>query len=289
MSTFHKPVLLQEIIENLKVAKDHQYIDATVGGGGHTVEILNRGGVVLGIDQDEEALNFTRNLLGQEYNSRLTLTKGNFKNIDKIAEKYGFTKVSGILFDLGISSYQVDEKSRGFSFRKEARLDMRMDKDLKVSAFEIINNEPFETLERIFLKYGEEPKAEHIAHLITKTRSHKPINTTLELAELVSKVYGNPKESGRNPATRVFQALRVAVNDEINALKEGLNKSISLLDKGGRLVVISYHSLEDRIAKFKMKNEKLKIITKKPITGSWEEIRENRRARSAKLRIAQKI
>lgn len=288
---FHKPVLLQTAIDFLQVGENQKYIDLTIGGGGHTAEILKKGGIVLGIDQDREALHFCQDYLGENYKSQLILAKSNFKNIETIAKKYGFTRVNGILFDLGVSSYQLDSKIRGFSFRKEARLDMRMDKDTKISAFEIINNESFETLVKIFMKYGEDPHAEYIAHLITQARSHKAISSTKELADIISKTYISNKNYKMkiHPATRIFQALRIAVNDELEVLREGLKESVKLLVKGGRLVVISYHSLEDRIVKLSMRSESLKILTKNPLLADSVEIRQNPRARSAKLRAAQKI
>lgn len=291
MSTFHTPVLLQEVIEYLNVQNDHKYIDATIGGGGHAQEILKKGGLVLGIDQDTEALEFCKNWLGEEYKNRIIFVKANFRYIDQVAKKYGFSSVSGILLDLGISSYQLDTAKRGFSFKKEAKLDMRMNKEIGTTALEIINKEPFETLYKIFLKYGEEPEAENIAKTIIHRRGVKQISTTKELADIVFNVYckNQAKDLKIHPATRVFQALRIAVNDELNALKEGIENSLKLLNKGGRLAVISYHSLEDRIVKLSMRNKNLGLVTKKPITASREEIRVNRRARSAKLRIAQKI
>ncbi len=291
MSTFHTPVLLQEIIDYLQVEKDHKYIDATVGGGGHAVEILKRGGIVLGIDQDQQALDFVKNWLEPEYKNNLNLVKANFRDIEKVAKLYGFSKVHGILFDLGVSSYQLGNLERGFSFKHESRLDMRMDRDLQTSAFNLVNNESFETVNSILLRYGEEPKAESIARAIILARSKKDITTTKELAEIISKVYRSERRNSMkiNPATRTFQALRIAVNDELEALKEGLKEAVELLISRGRVVVISYHSLEDRIVKLSMRSEKLNILTKKPVPSSFKEIRENRRARSAKLRVAQKI
>lgn len=287
MSIFHTPVLLQEIIEFLNIQKGQKYIDATTGGGGHTIEILKRGGLVLGIDQDQEALDFSRNWLYPEYEKKLILVKANFANIEKIAKVNGFKDVCGILFDLGVSSYQIGNPKRGFSFKNDSLLDMRMDSEVKKSALEIVNSESFETLEFIFRKYGEESFSKQVALAIVKSRSKKEIRTTKELVEIVEMVIN--ARGKINPATKIFQALRIAVNDELNALTDGLNGSIKILNTGGRIAVISYHSLEDRITKLKFKNKMLTILTKKPITASYLETRKNPRARSAKLRVCEKL
>lgn len=294
MKTFHKSVLLNEVINYLAVSQGKKYIDATVGGAGHTQEILKRGGLVLGIDQDQEALDYIRTHLPSQYKDTAVFVKGNFENIEKIAQKKNFGKVWGVLFDLGVSSYQLENKERGFSFKREGNLDMRMDKSLTISALDIVNSGSLDQLTRIFMKFGEEPLAKPIALTITKKRNHNQITKTGELANLVSEVYRRFGKTGKiQPATKVFQALRIAVNNELEALKTGLLQGVKLLEEGGRLVVISYHSLEDRITKLTFKKlEKegiFKILTKKPVTPTFEEIRQNNRARSAKLRAIEKL
>ncbi len=289
MNSFHKPVLLKEVINYLKVSQNKKYIDATLGGGGHALAILKKGGFVLGIDQDQEALDYAKQKLFN-YRSRLILVKDNFKNIDQIANKLNFDQVDGILFDLGVSDYQLSQSTRGFSFQREGKLDMRMDKSSPVDALTIVNRGSFNDLIRIFLKFGEEPLAEPLALSIIRCRRQEPINTTTQLAHLVEKVYRQFDKKGKiHSATKVFQALRIAVNNEIAVLKEGLKKAVVLLKKGGILVVISYHSLEDRITKMIMKTPSLKMITKKPVVPSFAEIKSNRKARSAKLRVAEKL
>lgn len=296
MDNFHKPVLLQPVIDYLNILKGRKYIDATVGGGGHAFEILKRGGIVLGIDQDQEALDYVRSHLPINYLKQIILVKGNFRRIKEIAKREKFEEVDGILFDLGVSNFQLEQVGRGFSLNKEAVLDMRMDKDSLIKAVDIVNNESFTRLRRIFQKFGEEPLAEPIALAIIKKRKRGKIVKTTELANLVAQVYCDFKKNmKKHPATRVFQALRIAVNDELASLEKALSDSICLLKKGGRLLVISYHSLEDRLTKLTMReyersNEnKLKILTNKPIMPSWQEIRSNYGARSAKLRIAEKL
>lgn len=290
MNTFHKPVLLHAVINYLNIADNKKYIDATLGGAGHTIEILKKGGIVLGIDQDQEALDFVKANLPIEYRQQAVLVKDNFKNIKEIARQNNFSKVSGILFDLGVSSYQLEKVERGFSFKKEALLDMRMDKSLTTSARDVINSESLESITRIFMKFGEEPLAKAIALSIIKKRKKRKIMTTTELAEIVTDVYKSFKKIGDvHPATKVFQALRITVNNELEVLKKSLSEAVTLLEKGGRLLVISYHSLEDRVVKLTMQNEKLRIITKKPIRPSYEEVRMNHRARSAKLRVVEKL
>lgn len=294
MNNFHTPVLLHEVANFLEIEKDHQYIDATIGGGGHSREIIKKGGIVLGVDQDQEALDYLTSSLLNKYKNKLFLARGNFKSLKEIARANKFDQVSGILFDLGVSSYQLGEPRRGFSFKSIGPLDMRMDKDEKRSAFELINTGSDETLLKIFTKYGEEPLAKKIVNEIMKTRQKNTINTTVELANMIKSIYSQYKQKTRiHPATKIFQAIRIWVNQELDNLKEGIREAVELLEPQGRLLVISYHSLEDRIVKLKMieltNNKQLEIITKKPITASWQEIKINPRARSAKLRVAQKI
>lgn len=259
----HIPVLRKEAIEGLLVAPGKRFIDATYGGGGHSGEIKMRGGEVLGIDADPDT----------------DAVHGNFRDIVKIASEYGFTKVDGILFDLGVSSHQFDTPERGFSFRfPDQPLDMRMS-GTGETAGELLARVTENELYEIFAKFSEVESSRAIAHAIVGTRKVSPINSTGDLLQIV----------GKQHAPQIFQALRIAVNDELNALKEGLEGAKVLLKPGGRLVVISFHSLEDRIVKQFLKSDGWKLITKKPVTPGEAEITENARSRSAKLRIAEKL
>lgn len=297
MSDYHTSVLLQQAIEQLSITSGKKYIDGTVGGGGHTLEILKRGGRVLGIDVDDEALEFAKKDLrfkikDLRIGTDLLLVQGNFKNIDLIAEANGFEKVAGILLDLGISSHHVDTAERGFSFQKDGPLDMRMDKNLQVSASDLVNGLTKGELYELFMKFGEERFARSIVTHIVEARKQNKITTTVELAHIIKKAVPFSKK-GMHPATKVFQALRIAVNDELNVLTETLPKAVSLLESKGRLVIITFHSLEDRIVKqyFLACEEKGlgRIITKKPISPTDEEITTNSRSRSSKLRVFEKI
>ena len=301
MNKFHKPVLLKEILDYLNIKREGKYIDATLGGGGHTKAILSLKGNVLGLDCDPEAIKSAGEYLSTacpipdsqmaklESNTFWCLAKGNFKDLKRIAQEHNFGKVDGILFDLGVSSHQLDTLERGFSFKSEALLDMRMDPELKVTAADLINGLGKKELEKLFLKYGEENKYRVITKAIVKARKEKLIKKAYELAEIVERVKPRGK-SKIHPATKVFQALRIAVNDELNNLKEALPQALDLLNKGGRLAIISFHSLEDKIVKDFLKEEKsLLTLTKKPIVPQEEEVRENKRSRSAKLRVAEKI
>ena len=289
MNDFHVSVLLKEVVEGLKVENGKKYIDATIGGGGHTVEILKRGGIVLGIDCDQEAIDYVRGRI-RNYESgireRLILVKGNFRDIDKIAHLNNFDRVSGIIFDLGVSSHQLETSERGFSFQKAGPLDMRMDHELGVRALDLLKMLTKGELYEIFTKFGEENRAWAISEHIVGARKMKPIETTKDLVDIIGS---SRKFGGIHSATKIFQALRIAVNDELNAIEAALPKAVRLLEENGRLAVISFHSLEDRIVKKAFINFKEKklgaIITKKPIVSSAEEISKNRRARSAKLRI----
>ena len=288
MNSYHTSVLLQETIDLLAIKKGGKYIDATLGGGGHTSEILAKGGEVLGIDQDQEAIDWVE----KEIKDRLTLRKGNFKDIDTIAKQSGFERVAGIVFDLGISSHHIDTPERGFSFQSDALLDMRMDRELQVTARDLLHVLSKKELADLFFRLGEERFARRIAEKIVITRQAKPITTTHELAEIVRKAV--PGRQGKvHPATKVFQALRIAVNDELYSLREALPKALLLLAEKGRLVVISFHSLEDRIVKNQFRDwEKQGFgiqLTKKPIIPSEDEIQANSRSRSAKLRVFENI
>lgn len=283
MSIGHKPVLTAEVIDFLKIVKGEKYIDATVGEGGHSLEILKRGGKVLGLDVDPKILKRASQVLGEG----AVLKKANYKYIDAALREWGFEKVKGVLFDLGISSFQLSDSERGFSFQIEAPLDMRMDPELKVTAADLVNGLYESELVELFTKLGEEPQAKVIAREIIRSRQSQTINTTKDLAGLIVRVKG--RRDKIHPATLVFQALRIAVNDELNNLREALPKAASLLEKRGRLLVISFHSLEDRIVKeFVAESETLVNLTEKPITPRQEEVKINPRSRSAKLRAAEK-
>jgi 16S rRNA (cytosine1402-N4)-methyltransferase len=281
MNNFHEPVLLKEVVEGLRVEEDKKYIDATLGGGGHSFEILRLGGVVLGIDLDKDAI---ANIEKNKKPENLTVAGGNFRDIDKIALLNNFDKVAGIIFDLGVSSHQINSARRGFSFQNKGPLDMRMDQELGVRALDLIKILTKDELYEIFTKFGEESRAWAISDAIVRARSIKPIETTMELAKIAFTISGQSK--------KVFQALRIVVNDELNAIIDALPKALGLLEKDGRLCVISFHSLEDRIIKRKFlefeKENFGKIITQKPIIPTDEEIEKNSRARSAKLRIFEK-
>lgn len=285
--TYHVPVLLKEVIKLLNVKPGERYVDTTIGGGGHSQEIIRLGGEVLGIDQDEDAINETRKKV-----ENIILYKGNFAHLKQVAETTGFGKVDGILFDLGISTHQLEAKNRGFSFNSDDPLDMRMDKNLAVSARDLINGLNEGELSELIQKLGEDKFAKRIAREIIRERKIKPIETCGELADVIRRASPRTTREKIHPATRTFQALRIAVNDELNSLKETLPQALDILKPNGRLVVISFHSLEDRIVKnfFKEKEStgEIGILTEKPITPTAEEINNNPKSRSAKLRAARK-
>ncbi|MCL5411622.1 MAG: 16S rRNA (cytosine(1402)-N(4))-methyltransferase RsmH [Patescibacteria group bacterium] len=293
----HKPVLLKESIEALNVIPNEKYVDGTVGAGGHSCEIIKSGGIVLGIDMDPEALKIARKTLedcSEAKTKRFTLEQENFANLREIAERNDFLNVSGILFDLGLSSFQLDYSPRGFSFKRAEPLDMRMDPSLGVTAADLVNGLTEGELYELFTKFGEEPFARLIARRIVTSRLSKKIATTSELAFLVEQAVGfRGRREKIHPATRVFQALRIAVNDELNNLRVVLPQALALTKSGGRVVVISFHSLEDRIVKnyFLEEGEKgtANVLTKKPVTATDEEVIENPRARSAKMRVIEKV
>lgn len=304
-NSFHTPVLIKEVLHYLNCKKGGGvYIDCTLGGGGHSKAILKNiypDGLLIGIDQDIEAIEAASRKL-KNYLDRVKLVKDNFKNLEKILSNLKVEAVSGIVFDLGVSSHQLREKERGFSFREDNHLDMRMDLAQKFDANILINSYTEKELTEIFEKFGEERFSKRISRLIVIERQNKPITTTKQLADLVIRALPKTKKMGKwriHPATRIFQAIRIEVNQELDALEKGLNQAIKVLEDRGRICVISYHSLEDRIVKniFKemeregvdKKNYGLKIIIKKPIRPSSEEIKNNPKARSAKLRVAEKI
>ncbi len=302
----HIPVLLKETIEALAVQPGGRYIDCTLGGGGAAVAILDHsspGGQLMGIDADPEAIKIARERLGA-HSSTVLLINENFVNLQAICIKYNFFPVHGILFDLGLSSLQLNSENRGFSFQHEAPLDMRLSSNQKVTAADIINTSSEVELDQLIRRYGEEGHSHKIAHRIIQER---PIKTTLQLAQMIEQVTGG-RRGKIHPATRTFQALRIAVNQELEHLESALQQAINLLGFEGRLVVISYHSLEDRIVKQFMQQEsrdcicppgaptctcghtaRLKLINKHVITPSPAEIRTNPRSRSAKLRAAERL
>ncbi len=297
INAYHVSVMKDEAVEALNVCQNGKYIDCTMGGGGHTLEIVKRGGRVLSIDTDSDAINWVRGNIDNwgievQIGTNLFLVKGNFKDLKKIAGKIGFDKVSGIIYDLGVSTHQLKTVGRGFGFQNSDLLDMRMNQNEGESAKDVINTKTKEELYEIFTKFGEEKFAWQIADGVVRARHLKTIETTEELKEIVLKIRGKSGKDRTHPATRVFQALRIYVNSELDALKESLPNALDLLVKDGRLAVISFHSLEDRIVKLFMQNEEkkgsLRQITKKPIRPNMEEINFNASSRSGKLRIAVK-
>lgn len=281
----HVPVLLKETLELLDPRPGKVLVDATLGFGGHADALLAAGARVLGIDQDREALDAARERLSGY--PGIQVIRDNFANIGKLIKE----PVDGILFDLGVSSYQIDEAKRGFSIRFDGPLDMRMDQSQKLTAAEIVNEWPEEELARIFREYGEERFAKRVGAKIGVMRSENKIQTTFQLKEIIEKAI--PTWRKRESATRVFQALRITVNSELENLKQALSVSPEILKPGGRMIVISYHSLEDRMVKWFFRDQEksgiLKILTKRPIVAGTAEMAANPRAGSAKLRGAEKI
>lgn len=307
MDFSHVPVLLRETIEALNIKPDGIYVDGTVGGGGHSQEILNRldSGTLITIDQDPDAIKtVTKRFAG---NANVTVVRANFSSMDEVVHSLGYSHVNGILLDIGVSSRQLDTPERGFSFHNDAPLDMRMSQE-GTSAFDLVNTLPHGELARIIRMYGEEKFASSIAGAIIRQREIKPIETTLELAEIVKSGVPAAKRRDGHPARKTFQALRISVNGELERLSQGLEAAFSLLAPGGRLAVITFHSLEDRIVKqyfaqlctgctcpkdFPVcvcgKKPQAKLWNKKPVEASEEELRSNARSRSAKLRVLEKI
>lgn len=283
----HEPVMVAEVLRFLEPAPGKLIVDATVGTGGHAEAVLERGAEVLGIDRDPMALEVARRRLSR-FGERCRLLQGNFRELAGILGELGIKEVDGVLFDLGMSSMQLEDPARGFSFLREGPLDMRMDPSQDLTAHEIVNSWPEGEIARILREYGEERYARRIAREIVRSR---PISSTTELAALVARCYP-PGYHRIHPATRTFQALRIAVNDELSALREGLHAAIRALKPGGVVVAISFHSLEDRIVKRTFRQrwiaDEVEILTKKPLTPTQTEVRRNPRARSAKLRAARK-
>ncbi|WP_040204844.1 16S rRNA (cytosine(1402)-N(4))-methyltransferase RsmH [Neobacillus jeddahensis] len=307
----HTTVLLNEAVDGLNIKSDGIYVDCTLGGAGHSSLILSRlgeGGKLYAFDQDETAIANAKVKLA-EYGNRLEIIKSNFLNLKEELESRGIDKVDGVLYDLGVSSPQLDTPERGFSYHHDAPLDMRMDNEADISAYDVINHWAYEDLVRIFFRYGEEKFSKQIARKIEAAREIKPIETTFELVELIKDGIPAPaRRKGGHPAKRIFQAVRIAVNDELAVFEKSLNQAIELLNCNGRISVITFHSLEDRICKatFKKASEIpelphglpiipdeykpiLKLVSRKPILPSEEELEQNNRARSAKLRIAEKL
>lgn len=288
--------MLEEAISSLNLKRGAVVVDATVGGGGHSFQILKKiipDGRLIGIDADQDALKIAAHTL-KDHTGSFILVNDNFRNIDRILAKENIKDVDAILMDIGISSYQLEDTNRGFSIKHESRLDMRMNSQSGITAYDIINRCSEKDLSEIIEKYGEERFHNRIARYISESRRKKPIETTKELADIIRRAVGYHYRKLRiDPATRTFQAIRIRVNDELGSLEEGLKKAIFWLKPGGRIVVISFHSLEDRIVKNLFKGYAglgvLKIITKKPLTPSQDEILNNPRARSAKMRVAERI
>jgi 16S rRNA (cytosine1402-N4)-methyltransferase len=289
----HKPVLLEAVMTLLQPERGGFFIDGTVGMGGHAAALLDRGAhTLVGIDQDPEALAMAKKGL-QPYKGKFTLYFANYADLNRLYQKNGWSPANGILLDVGVSSFQIDTPERGFSFQKEGPLDMRMDPHNTVTAATIVNTWPEPKLADLFWRYGEERLSRKIARLIVERRGKAIFRDTLELSNLLVQAYPPPaRHKGIHPATRVFQALRIAVNRELDALEEGILAAFSHLELGGVLAVISFHSLEDRIVKnlfrTQASEEGWSILTKKPITASEEEEKENPRSRSAKLRAIQR-
>lgn len=305
----HKPVMLKECIEGLNIKENGIYVDGTLGGAGHSFEIakkLSKNGLLIGIDRDDEALIAAKERLKEFKN--VEFVKDNHDNIEKILNKLEISKVDGILLDLGVSSYQLDERNRGFSYLGENKLDMRMDQTQSLTAKEVVNSYSEEELANIIYEYGEERFSRQIARNICEYRKNKQIETTKQLVEIIEKSIPKSKQNDGHPAKRTFQAIRIEVNDEIKPLYNTVRNCIDCLNSKGRLCIITFHSLEDKAVKKAMLDAKGKctcpsdlpycvcnaqtlgnIITKKPITATKEELEENSRSKSAKLRIFEKI
>lgn len=307
----HEPVLLQETLDALNIKENGIYVDCTVGGAGHSIEILKRVGPdarLVAIDQDENALMAATERL-KDYKDQVYFIKCNYAYLGQILDSLNIDKVDGVLMDIGVSSHQLDEGDRGFSYHQEAELDMRMDTNQELSAKDVVNKYSKEDLETIFWNYGEEKWGMRIAEFIVEARQEKEIVTTFDLVEIIKAAI--PKKvrmQSKHPAKKVFQAIRIEVNKELDVLETGIHSAVDRLKIGGRLVVITFHSLEDRIVKTNFKDlskgfeyppeipiqvtektEKIKVITKRPIVASQEELERNNRSRSAKLRVAERI
>ncbi len=306
MEFHHISVLLNECIESLNIKPDGIYVDGTLGGAGHSYEICKRltTGRLIGIDQDMNAINAATKRL-EEFKDKVTLVHSNFSNVKEVFQNLGIEKADGFLLDIGVSSHQLDEAQRGFSYMQDAPLDMRMDTSRSLSAYEVVNEYSEKELNDIIFEYGEERWAKRIAEFIVSERKVKPIETTYELVDVIKKaVPKGARKDGPHPAKRTFQAIRIEVNGELDVLKTAINDMTDLLNPKGRLAIITFHSLEDRIVKNEFRKQenpctcprefpvcmcnkvsKGKVITRKPILPSEDELLENHRARSAKLRV----
>jgi 16S rRNA (cytosine1402-N4)-methyltransferase len=306
----HRSVLLDECIEALDIKEDGIYVDGTAGGGGHSYEIAKRlkNGLLIAIDQDAAAIEAASAKLSP-FGDRVKVVRDNFSNLASVCKSLGIEKIDGLLLDLGVSSPQLDDGSRGFSYMADAPLDMRMNAEDSLTADQVVNTWSQEELKRILYDYGEERYAPQIASAICRRRENAPISTTLELVDVIRGAMPPAAlREKQHPAKRSFQAIRIAVNDELGSVERAMKAAIPLLNPGGRLVIITFHSLEDRIVKNAMveaskgctcppnfpvcvcgKKPKVKLITKKPITASAEELEVNPRSRSAKLRICEKL
>ena len=311
MEFHHVSVLLNECIDNLNIKPDGVYVDCTMGGAGHSKEIVKRlsdKGLFIGFDQDKNAIATAKERLS-EYSDRVRFVHSNFENIKEELAKIGVHNIHGVLADLGVSSHQLDEADRGFSYMQDAPLDMRMDVRCNFSAYDVVNTYSEEELAKIIKDYGEDNWAKRIAKFIVEERAEKPIETTGELVEVIKKAI--PKKAridGPHPAKRTFQAIRIEVNNELGVITKMIDDAVSIMNEGGRVCIITFHSLEDRIVKNEFrdlaldcvcpshlpicqcdKESLVKVITRKPILPSAEEIEENPRSRSAKLRVAERI
>lgn len=310
MSFEHKPVLLDEVISSLQIKESGIYVDCTIGGAGHSKEIaryLSSKGHLIGIDQDKAAIKAAADNL-EETAPQIDLIRDNYRNLDAVLKKLEVPAVDGFLFDLGVSSYQLDEPERGFSYRYDAPLDMRMDQRREKTAADIVNNYSQEELTEIISNYGEENWAARIASFIVEQREEENIETTLELVKIIKNaIPASARRTGGHPAKRTFQALRIAVNNELDIIERSIKDAVDRLQVGGRISIISFHSLEDRIVKHTFKDlardcicppkmpvcgcdeeAEIKVITKSAISASDKELEKNPRARSAKLRVAEK-
>ena len=307
MEIHHTPVMVGEVLSALQISPSGAYIDCTLGEGGHASAILSATDPpprLLGMDLDQEALDSASRRLG-EFSPVFVAEQGNFAEVGDRARRHGFAPADGILFDLGLSSLQVDTAARGFSFRREARLDMRFDTSQGLSAADVVNGFSETELANVIYRYGEERRSRRIASAIVRDR---PLDTTTQLAELISRVLGRPSRGRIHPATKTFQAIRMAVNGELENVEKGLYQAIEVLGEGGRIVVISYHSLEDRLVKGVLRREAsgcicppeipmcvcghepaLRLVSRRVIRPDQEEIRMNPRSRSARLRVAERI
>lgn len=309
----HYTVLLKETVDGLAVKKDGIYVDCTLGGAGHSEYLLSQldeTGHLYAFDQDQKALDFAAERLKKYVDKGMvTFVKSNFRYLEERLKEFDVFHVDGVLYDLGVSSPQLDEAERGFSYHKDAPLDMRMDQSAVLTAYDIVNTYSYQELIKIFFRYGEEKFSKQIAREIERVRSRQPIETTGELVDIIkTAIPAAARRSGGHPAKRIFQAIRIAVNDELHVIEESLEQAISLLALSGRISVITFHSLEDRIVKNMFKEyssvkdlppglpivpeefqPELKVITRKPVLPSAQELEENNRSRSAKLRIAERI